>query len=77
MVERLAAKYPKLKGALTANDPAFQRCRVLKADAPGNAQGYYYLEMVEAICEAKWSRETSAALTPPQIQSLGKALGKV
>ncbi len=71
MLERLAAKYPNLSGAISTNDPAFLDSRVPPEHAPGNKKGFYYLEKVEATCAARWSPRTSTGSNPPSKEKLG------
>lgn len=62
----LRDQYPLLLAAVRSNDAAFVACRVPPAHAPGNKGGYYYVDEVRNICEAKWARESGRRSVPPR-----------
>lgn len=71
VLARLQGLYPRLKGAMSTNDPSFLPCKVPPKKAPGNVTGFYYLEMVEQVCSAKWNPEDLVPKAPPGPTKLG------
>ena len=66
MLERLAAKYPNLSGAISTNDPAFLDSRVPPEHAPGQQERFLLLgEGRGDLCRKMVAQDHPRDRTPP------------
>lgn len=67
VVDRLGRKYRHLESAVNRNEEWVKACRVPKEKSPAGANGWYYLELIEAECRARYGGHTTEHTHAPDL----------
>lgn len=60
IIEDLGRRWPKLAGDLDSTREWTKGCRVPEEESPDGKTGWYYLELIQAECRARWGGAVAA-----------------
>lgn len=74
LINTLSRRYPALESALNRGEAWATACRVPKGQSPAGKQGWYYLELIEAECRARYDGAAPAPAVAADLSPAGQLL---